>query len=132
MIKENVKAVQGITSIYDSSEAKSFEQSANYPIAWEVLFVNNAEGKEFALKANEAFKNLPKDKGLIMDFQGDPNDVARCLECAFSNKDAFRKVLNEVLDGVSFYHEEERKIIPKMNMLNDAGKILSQKMELAV
>lgn len=131
MENSEIKAVQGIAQVYDSKEARSLKNHEHYPIAWEVLFVNNSVGKEFASNAIKAFERLPKKRGVIMDFQGEHNDVARCLECAFADKDSFRKILNEVFNGISFYHEEERKLIPKPMMLAAADKVLSQKMALS-
>lgn len=128
MDTKGIKAIQGIVQIYNSEEANILKGTEGYPIAWEVLFVNDTIGKEFASNALRAFEKLPKEQGIIMDFQGEYNDVARCLECAFSDKDSFRKILNEVLNGISFFHEEKKKIIPKPMMLKEADKILSQKM----
>ena len=127
-----MKAIQGITNVYDSSEAKGFDNSKDYPIAWEVIFVNDKTGKEFSLNTIKAFTELPKEQGYVMDFQGDHRDPTLCLECVFKNKDAFRKILNETFKDIAFFDEQTQVVIPKMKMLQDAGKVLSNKMALAI
>lgn len=132
MKTSNRKSIQGVSNIYDSTKAKDFDKPQNYPLAWEIMFVNDKAGKEFSLNAIKAFSELPKEKGYILAFQGDHKAPARCLECVFKNKDTFRKILNETLKGISFYDEKTSKIIPKTIMLKDAGKLLTSKMSMAI
>ena len=127
-----IKTLQGIANVYDSSEAKGFEDSENYPIAWELVFLNDSVGKEFSLNALKTFRQIPKEQGYILDFGGEHKDLARCLECVFRTKDTFRKVLNETLKDMAVYNEQTKEVIPKMTMLADAGKVLSSKMAIAV
>lgn len=128
----STKTIQGQTVIYDSALAKDFKQSENYPIAWEIIFLNDNTGKEFALNAQEAFSQLPKEQGYIVSFSDDHTAPIRCLDCVFKSKDAFRKILNESLQDITLYDEISNKVIPKTKMLQNAGKVLSNKMSLAI
>ncbi len=128
----NTKTIQGQSNVYDSSEAKGFKQSKNYPIAWEIIFLNDDTGKEFALNTEKSFSQLPKEQGYIVGLSDDANAPIRCLDCVFKNKDAFRKILNETLKGITIYDEIAEKVTPKTKMLQNAGKVLTAKMELAI
>lgn len=127
----NIKTVKGITNVYDSKEMKDFDLPENYPIAWEVIFINDKAGKEFTGNIRKAFSELPSEKGYIVDFEGEPSDVARCVECVFADKHIFRKVLNEALPEMVIYDEREKGIIPKQKMIDEAQKITQKEMAIA-
>ena len=127
-----IKIIQGVTNVYDSSEAKGFEDAENYPLAWELIFVNDEAGKEFSLNATKTFRGIPKEQGYVLDFQGEHSDPARCLECVFKTKDAFRKFLNESMNGMAILDERTKEIAPKMKLLENAGKVLSAKLTMAM
>lgn len=131
MVMAEVRVISGTTQVYHSSEAKGFEESDRYPIAWELIFINDAAGKQLTANVEKAFASLPREKGYIMDFQGGENDVARSVECVFRDKDAFRKILNESLPDMAIYDEQEGKVIPKLEMVERA-KALTQEAALAV
>lgn len=126
-----VKTIEGITNVYDSKEMKGFDLPENYPIAWEVIFINDKAGKEFAGNIRKAFSELPPEKGYIVDFEGEPSDVARCVECVFADKHSFRKVLNEALPEMVIYDERAKGIVPKQKMIDEAGKITQKEMAIA-
>ena len=128
---ENTKVVSGTTQVYQSSEASGFPEPDRYPIAWELIFTNDAAGKEFAANLEKAFAALPRRRGYIMDFQGNPDDIARCVECVFRDKDTFRKILNESLPDIAIYDEQECTIIPKLEMIERANE-LTQKAVLSI
>lgn len=128
----NTKTIQGQSIVYDSSQSKGFKHSKNYPIAWEIIFLNDDTGSEFALNAEKSFSQLPKEQGYIIGLSDDANAPIRCLDCVFKNKDAFRKILNETLKNITVYNEIVEKVTPKTEMLQNAGKVLAAKMELAI
>lgn len=128
----NIKTVEGITNVYDSKEMKGFDLSENYPIAWEVIFINDKAGKEFAGNIRKAFSELPQEKGYIVDFEGEPSDVARCMECVFADKHIFKKVLNESLSDMVILDEREKTIIPKQKLVDDVGKISVRESAMAL
>lgn len=131
MVMDDVRVISGTTQAYHSSEAKGFGESDRYPIAWELIFTNDATGKQFAANIEKAFASLPREKGYILDFQGGVNDVARCVECVFRDRDTFRKILNESLPDMAIYDEHEGKVISKLEMVERATA-LSQEATLAV
>ena len=126
-----IKTVQGVTEVYDSKEAKGFEQSAEYPIAWEFIFINDTSGKQFTNQLLESLDKLPKESGYLLDLQGETSDVARCSECVFKSKDAFRKVLNESLADLAIYDEMLAGVKPKLQLLDEATKIMTKKLAVA-
>jgi len=126
-----IKTMQGVTNIYDSSELKDFNHSANFPIAWEVIFANNDAGKEFTEQFNETLKTLSKDKYQLIDVQGTSSDMARSIECAFTDSQTFQKVVHGAMKDIIFYSEEEKRIQPKQNMI-DSAKELSKNISLAI
>lgn len=131
MVMADVRVISGTTQVYHSSEAKAFGESDRYPIAWELIFTNDAAGKQLTANVEKAFASLPREKGYIMDFQGGANDVARCVECVFRDKDTFRKILNESLPDMVIYDEQEGKVISKLEMVERATA-LSQEAALAI
>ena len=126
------KTLHGVTIVYNSKEAKDFHQSLQYPIAWEAMYMNDEVGKEFTANLSKAINNLPENQAVLMSMEGNPSDVARCVECAFANKDVFKKVLNQSLDGITFFDEQENKLIPKQSMIQDATKITQQEMAIVI
>lgn len=125
------KTVQGITEVYPSKQAKGFEQSANYPLAWEFIYINDTAGKQFTNQLLESLNKFPKESGYLLDLQGEASDVARCAECAFASKDALRKVLNESLTGIAIYDEKQKGIKPKLQLLNEASEVINQELTVA-
>ena len=123
-----IKTIQGVTDVYDSKEAKGFEQSAEYPIAWEFVFVNDKSGKQFVNQLLESLDKLPKENGYLLDLIGEVTDVARCAECIFASKDAFRKVLNESLNNMAIYDEKQQGIKPKQQLLDQVNEIISKEL----
>lgn len=122
----DVKTVQGITNVYPSKEAVEFKQADHYPIAWEVIYINDKVGKEFTDKLLQSINNLPKEAGYLLDLQGESSDVARCAECVFASKDAFRSTLQTALQDLVIYDEEQKGIKPKQQLLEAADKIINQ------
>lgn len=120
-----IKAIQGATNIYNSREAKDFNRPTDFPIAWEAIYLNDDTGKEFTSNFENTIKNISKDKYQILDIQGKNSDLTRCIECAFSDVDTFKKVLKESFQDIAFYSENEKKIKPKTMMVDDAKKIQS-------
>jgi len=118
-----IKAIQGITNIYDSSEARDFDRPIDFPIAWEIMYLNDEIGKEFTANFKNAIENISQDKYQLLDIQGDNSDLTQCIECTFADTDSFKKVLNESFKDITFYSENDKKIKPKMAMIDDAKKI---------
>lgn len=126
MVARDMKVIYGSTEVYDSSDARGFTESENYPIAWEIIFVNDAVGKEFAANANKAFAKLPKEKGYLLNFEGEDSEATRCLECVFKNKVALQQFMNESMADIAIYDEQKNKIVPKQKLLDKAKGITSQ------
>ncbi len=126
MVARDTKVIYGTTEVYDSSDARGFTESENYPIAWEIIFVNDAVGKEFAANANMAFSKLPKEKGYLLNFEGEDSEATRCLECVFKDKSTLRQFLNESMPDITIYDEHKNKVIPKQKLLDKAKEITSQ------
>lgn len=126
-----IKTIQGVTEVYDSKEAKGFEQAAEYPLVWEFIYINDKSGKQFTNQLLESLDKLPKESGYLLDLQGEASDVARCAECAFASKDSLRKVLNESLADLAIYDEMQQGIKPKLQLLDEATKIISKELAVA-
>ena len=62
----DIKALEGVTNIYPSAEAKGFTDAEKYPIAWEVIFINDKIGQEFTANIQKTFSELPKEKGYLL------------------------------------------------------------------
>lgn len=123
MVVKDVKVVSGATQVYDSSEAKGFAESEQFPIAWEIIFVNDATGEEFAANAIIALAKLPKEKGRLLNFQGEDTETARCLECVFKDRSNFRQFLNDSMPNMTIYDEQEKKVVPKQKLLDKAREL---------
>jgi len=128
----NVKTLQGQTTVCNSSQIKDFKQTKDYPLAWEIIFLNDKTGTEFALNTQKAFRDLPKQQGYIIGFSDDHTAPIRCLNCVFKNKDAFRKILNDTLKGITIFDEITEKLIPKTSIIKDADKALNIKLAIAI
>ena len=124
---DKVTVISGTTSVYDSHKMKEpFKQANDYPIVWEVIFRNDAEGKAFAADMAKTFRELPKEKGFILDTEIPTDEPVRCIECVFKDKDSFRRVLNQTFKNRSFMDESKEQIIPKVKLLNDANKLMQR------
>lgn len=122
---DDIDIISGTTSVYASAEMKEpFEQANDYPITWEVIFLNDDVGKAFANDINESFKSLHKSDGFILDTDLSINEPVRCIECVFKNKDSFRKIMNQVFSNRTFVDESKDQIVPKIQLLNNADKII--------
>lgn len=131
MTMKKMKTVQGETKVYDSKEAEGFKQVSEYPIAWEFMYINDAAGKRFTNQLLTAINQLPKELGQLLELHFEASDVARCTECVFASKDAFRKVLNESLKGITIYDEKQESTKTKVQLLDDAGKIIAKELAVA-
>ncbi|GEM_PF-2222238 len=126
MVVADTKVISAVTQVYDSSEAKGFAESEQYPIAWEIIFVNDAVGKEFADNAVIALTKTPKEKACLLGFEGDALESARCFECAFKDRDSFRQFLKASMPNLVIYDEQQSKVIPKQILLDNAREIALQ------
>lgn len=126
MVAADTRVIYAVTQVYDSSEAKGFLESEQYPIAWEIIFANDAVGKEFSENALAALTNTSKEKACLLGFEGDSSESARCFECAFKDRDSFRQFLNESLSNLTIYDEQKNKVVPKQKLLDKAREIASQ------
>ncbi|MEM6359634.1 MAG: hypothetical protein AAF731_06060 [Bacteroidota bacterium] len=126
-IMDKINVVSGTTTVYDTHQMKEpLAQADDYPIAWEIVFRNDRQGKDFAAALTESFRELPKEKGFVLDTEIPINEPVRCIECVFKDKDSFRRVLNQVFKDRSFVDELTGKVIPKIQLLNDATKLVQR------
>ena len=114
-----------IFAAYASAEAREFKDSDRYPIAFEVIFRNNAAGQEFATKLQIAVRKFAPEKAVLYHVDGTTEDRARSMDCFFSDADTFRWVLNEALLGMGINHDE-RGILPKMTLIEEAQDIMAE------
>lgn len=126
MVVADTKVIYAVTQVYDSSEAKSFRESEQYPIAWEIIFDNDAVGKEFAENVIAALTKTPKEKACLIGFEGYSSESARCFECAFKDRDSFRQFLNASMQNLTIYDEQQSKVIPKQMLLDKAREVVVQ------
>lgn len=122
---DKTKSISGLIAVFDSSRAENFRDAAKYPLAWEVVFVNDSVGKEFAANVRQAFAGLPEEKGYVLSFEEETTAPVRCLECVFRDKAAFVKILNETMRDIAFYDEQEKGVVPKYSLLEEAGRLSS-------
>lgn len=118
------KFISGIFSVYDSTQARDFKDSDRYPIAFEVIFRNDAAGQEFATKLQIAVRKFAPERAVLYHVEGMAEDRARSMDCFFSDADTFRWVLNESLPGIGINHDE-RGILPKMTLIEEAQDIVA-------
>lgn len=126
MVVADTKVISAVTQVYDSSEAKGFAESEQYPIAWEIIFVNDVVGKEFADNAVTALTKAPKEKVCLLSFEGDSSESTRCFECTFKDRDSFRQFLNASMPNLMIYDEQQSKVIPKQMLMDSAREIALQ------
>lgn len=117
--------VSGIFSVYDSSQALDFTNHEQYPIGVELIFTNDETGKKCADKLSKVFVMLPESSGTIYRTHGKENDPVRGFDCFVKDTDTLRRVFAETFDGVGLYHQEEERVIPRMELLGEAQKIIS-------
>ena len=132
MLTNLPKSIQGTTEVYDSKEAKGFKKADDFPIAWEIIFVNDRIGKEFTENLSNAIFDTPNDKAIFMGKMHSNSEKITCLECAFADKMTFSKVIREALDDILFYDESSQKILPKQMLIDDVEKLTVQKMAVAI
>lgn len=126
MVMADTKAIHAVSQVYESSEAKGFTESEQYPVALEIIFVNDAVGKEFAINSAMALARMPKEKGHVLSFEGDGSDSVRCLECVFKDGNSLRQFLNEALPNMTIYDHEQGVVVPKQALIDKAKEIALQ------
>jgi len=117
------QTISGVTQVYPGSKAKGFDQAGQYPIAWEIMYRNDEAGQAFADDVLKAIHALPAGKGVVMQLDGKAGDSARCLDCAFRDRDSFRQVVNAAFRDRLFYDEVADRLVPKQRLLDAAAKI---------
>ena len=127
----DTKHVKGVMNIYNSEMARGFEETAVYPLAMEIMYVNDNAGKDFTINALQTLETAKKQGSKLMELTGKTSDVARSIELAFQDNDSFRHFINKAFDGFVFYDESKGKVFPKRMMLDEAKK-LEQGMAMAV
>lgn len=120
------KFVSGIFSVYKSERAKDFREAERYPIGLEAIFRNDAAGLEFAANLQAAMKSMPPERGLLYHIEGDAGDVARHADCFFKDVDALRRALNESLPNMALYHEEQKGVLPKNALIDQARRLTAE------
>ena len=127
-----IKTITGVTEVYDSSQTKGFEQAERYPIAWELIYINDAAGQKFTGQLLQTLRELPQEKGYRLMPDDEPLEKMNCVECVFDSIDSFRKVVNQAFNGFALYDYQQEKITPKQMLVDTAGKIMEQKVAVAV
>lgn len=117
------KLVSGIFSVYKSERAMDFRGSGGYPIGLEAIFRNDEAGREFAANLQAAMKSMSPERGLLYHIEGDAGDVARHADCFFKDVDSLRRALNEALSDMTLYHEEQRGVLPKNALIDQARRL---------
>ena len=129
----DIHYIQGVTDLYQTSQEKGFIEAAQYPLAWEVIFDNNKEGKVMVEDILKTFhEGFPKEKGKLFKLDGEVSDIARCITCIFKDSDAFRQFLKTAMKDKVIVDESEKRIIPSQLLVDKAKQVLqSQKLVLA-
>lgn len=117
---QTIKAVTGVTEVYDSREAQGFEQAAEYPIAWEIMYRNDSGGQVFARQLQEALNALPSGKAMPMAQEEAGSEAARSAEIAFADLDSFRQVVHAAFNGLTLCDEQQRSVIPRQQLIDTA------------
>lgn len=123
--------VTGIFSVYKSEHALDFKRSNAYPVGLELIFRNDAPGRDFAQKLKKAFAALPEKDGLLFREQKDNAESTIGFDCFFKNTDALRKVLSPALDGIGLYHEDEERVISRTELFDQARRVVSAQCQAA-
>lgn len=119
--------VSGIFSVYDSSQALDFSEHEQYPIGVELIFTNDDAGKRCADKLSKVFATLSESSGTIYRTHGKETDPVRGFDCFVKDTDALRRVFAETFDGVGIYHREDERVIPRMELLDEAKRIVASR-----
>ena len=116
-IKMNTQnAIQGIANINTSSP---------YPVALELIFINNDEGKGFLKNLSEVFKNLPEEKDYLASFKSEPLELTSSIDVYFKNKDMLKIIIYRIFKDFSFYDERDKAIIQEQKLIIKAEKLFN-------
>lgn len=103
-----MNCLHGITNVYASTEARGFNDSGNYPLAWEVVALNNAAGKSFVRKIGTAFNRLNREEGYVLNLDTGEEEPIFSLGCVFRDKAAFLKVVSRCMPDTVIYDENRK------------------------
>ena len=124
-MNQTIKAVSGVTDVYDSKQAQGFVEAENYPIAWEIIYHTDEGGRLFGQQLRQAVNALPPGKALWLVEAESSSQLAASAECAFADLDSFRQVVHAAFDGLTLYDEQEGTIIPRHQLI-EAAKPLTK------
>ena len=123
-------AVSCITEVYNSSEAQGFDLSKSYPVAWEIIYRNDAGGRKLTDTVYEVMQQMNEAEGIIMQLQGKETDIARSAELAFSTSAAFGKAVHAVLKNIHLHNDGDGQLITKYKLIED-GRAAGRNMSLS-
>lgn len=121
---DRARTISGVFSVYGAEKARDFADCERYPIGFEAVFRNDASGREFAENIQSVMKKMPQERGILFHIEGVESDTARGVDCFFKDVDSFRKVLNEAMPNMVMFHEDEKRILPKMQVLDQAKRLV--------